>query len=310
MSSPIGCRVCTEFMTEPVFHWLKSSPTGPLMVLTGFVHGNEPVGHYVLEQLKECIAGLPTKGSWLFVEGNKQAFLQGKRFIDRDLNRCFTPEILLEETIYGHEPELARAINNKLSAILDEYEDREIHLLDLHSTSAHGMPFMSALTRNTAELLLPVTPVPKISGLLEQLQGCLAEWFVPELTTSHIIECGQHDQASTLEYGLNAVILHSHILGMMAHCEQVESAKAYLAKASAPWGKIYTEICYTLTVSKGDEFSMYPGFENGQPIHREQPLATLNGREICAHLDGRIIMPGYHLPVSEGFFLSQDKPRQ
>ena len=280
------------------------------MVITGFVHGNEPVGHYVLEQLIENIETLPAQGSWLFVEGNRRAFIQGKRFIDRDLNRCFIPEILLENTIQGHEPELARAINDRLSMILDEYEGRDIHMLDLHSTSAHGMPFMSALTRYTAELLLPVTPVPKISGLLEQLQGCLAEWFVPELATSHIIECGQHDQPATLEYGLNAVILHSHILGMMADCEQVQAAKAYLVKASAPWGKIYTEICYTLTVKKGDEFAMYPGFQNGQPIYREQPLATLNGREICAHLDGRIIMPGYQLPVSEGFFLSQDKPRQ
>lgn len=296
-------------MSNPRFHWLKQSSSGPLLVLTGLVHGNEPVGRYVLEQLQTCLCGLPVSGNWLYLECNLAAFAQGRRYIDQDLNRCFIPEILLSDEIGGVEPELARCIYHELGQILEQHSNRDIHLLDLHSTSAHGMPFMSALSQYTADLLLPKTPVPRISGLLEQLQGCLAEWFLPDLTTSHIIECGQHDLASTLDYGLNAVIYHSYILGLLHRCKRVEQARVFLTKASAPWGKINTEVCYTLTVKSDDEFAMYPGFQNGQPVHFEQPLARLNGREICAHLDGRIIMPGYQSPVSEGFFLSRDKPR-
>ncbi len=71
--------------------------TGPLFILIGAIHGNEPAGvkaiETVLSELNEEFSEKPFNGKVVGLVGNLRAFQAGKRTTGvTDLNRAFTPE--------------------------------------------------------------------------------------------------------------------------------------------------------------------------------------------------------------------------
>lgn len=71
----------------------RAGPGEPLLVVFGGLHGNEPAGvraaQRVLARLRSGSVAL--RGEVVFVVGNRAALARGVRFVDRDLNRAWTP---------------------------------------------------------------------------------------------------------------------------------------------------------------------------------------------------------------------------
>ena len=77
------------------------------VLVVGGTHGNEVNGAWLVDQWREQPALLETAGLSLALEiGNPEARAVNRRYIDRDLNRCFTPDLLNQG---GQEVERKRA---------------------------------------------------------------------------------------------------------------------------------------------------------------------------------------------------------
>src|SRR5699024_4740126 len=74
---------------------------GPLIFMIGGIHGNEQAGVLALEYLIKMLEVEPVtnekfvfSGRLVALRGNLQALQKKTRFVDRDLNRMFRPELL------------------------------------------------------------------------------------------------------------------------------------------------------------------------------------------------------------------------
>jgi succinylglutamate desuccinylase len=157
--------------------------TGPTLIVIGGLHGNEPAGLHAMEDvaslLKERAAGL--RGRVYLIAGNTRALRRRVRFIDHDLNRAWTREHLdaasmRSSAATAEENELA-----ELDTLLDQIlitADDEVYVLDLHSTSASGVPFatLGDTIRNRA--FATKFPVRLLLGVEEQLDGTMLEYFI------------------------------------------------------------------------------------------------------------------------------------
>ncbi|HEY9666667.1 MAG TPA: aspartoacylase [Coleofasciculaceae cyanobacterium] len=105
------------------------------VAIIGGTHGNEFTGAYLLkkfEQFPELIQRSSFETFPLFA--NPKAFEAGKRYIDKDLNRCFDRQDLQNMNLSSHEESRAKT----LYQILSPHGKSQVDLLmDLHSTTAN-----------------------------------------------------------------------------------------------------------------------------------------------------------------------------
>jgi aspartoacylase len=111
------------------------------VAIVGGTHGNEFTGAYLIKKFEQ-IPTLIQRPSFetLTLLGNPQAFTAGKRYIDKDLNRCFFIDNLLDSTLSSYEDIRAKAIEQ----ILGQKSNSQVDLIiDLHSTTANmGLSLM------------------------------------------------------------------------------------------------------------------------------------------------------------------------
>src|SRR3989338_6695361 len=110
---------------------------GPMVLVVGGTHGDEPMGVQVIHALKEELKNQAVVGEIIVMIGNPEAVEKKVRFVDSDLNRFFGNEAALK--------------NKPLQARLkEEVRAREImpllkkvdYLLDIHSTLKPSIPFL------------------------------------------------------------------------------------------------------------------------------------------------------------------------
>lgn len=105
------------------------------VAIVGGIHGNELTGAYLIkkfEQFPELIKRSSFETLALF--GNPQAFAAGRRYIDKDLNRCFGSHDLHNPTRANYEECRAKTIYQLLGANGQFPADL---IVDLHSTTAN-----------------------------------------------------------------------------------------------------------------------------------------------------------------------------
>ncbi|MBH8577510.1 aspartoacylase [Nostocaceae cyanobacterium CENA369] len=111
------------------------------VAIVGGTHGNEFTGAYLIKKFEQ-IPALIQRPSFetLTLLGNPQAFTAGKRYIDKDLNRCFFIDNLLDSRLSSYEDIRAKAIEQ----ILGQKSNSQVDLIiDLHSTTANmGLSLM------------------------------------------------------------------------------------------------------------------------------------------------------------------------
>ena len=105
------------------------------VAIVGGTHGNEFTGAYLVKKF-ERFQNLIKRPSFETISllGNPEAFKVSRRYIDRDLNRCFTRDNLENTQSNSQEDKRAKFINNKLGP---KGNSRVDFILDLHSTTAN-----------------------------------------------------------------------------------------------------------------------------------------------------------------------------
>ena len=97
-------------------------------------HGNERNAPWLLDHWSRNSGGLASCGLDLeLVVGNPAAHAQNRRYLERDLNRCFAPALLADPSLAG--PDLQRA-RELVARHGPEADARCLVALDLHSTTS------------------------------------------------------------------------------------------------------------------------------------------------------------------------------
>jgi aspartoacylase len=105
------------------------------IAIIGGTHGNELTGAYLIKKFEQ-FPSLVTRSTFetITLFGNPRAFEVGRRYIDKDLNRCFLLKDLLNPTLSNYEDLRAKTIHHILGPKGNPAVD---FILDLHSTTAN-----------------------------------------------------------------------------------------------------------------------------------------------------------------------------
>ena len=284
---------------------------GPLLIVVGGVHGNEPAGvaavGRVLAELE--LGPSPILGSLVALAGNLGALEARRRYLDSDLNRLWSAE-RLERVRSGARPtsaeerELAE-LDSEIEALLAEAPGR-VWFLDLHTTSGPGLPFTvldDALPSRRFALALPV---PVVLGLEEELAGTLVFHLSARGGTSVAFEGGRHDDPQAVDRCEAAIWVALAAAGLLPRTwrPRAEIARRLLAASRGPMPHL-VEVVYRHAIQPEDGFRMRPGYTSFHAVAKGEPLGDDRRGPVLSPGRGLLLMPLYQPQGNDGFFLAQ-----
>ncbi|HSP11199.1 MAG TPA: succinylglutamate desuccinylase/aspartoacylase family protein [Salegentibacter sp.] len=285
-----------------------SGKKGPLLFVTGGVHGNEPSGVRALERVfAELEKSKPEiEGTIIGVSGNKEALNQNKRFLEEDLNRTWTEENIQQNKKETHEQrEMWEIIE-----VLKNYPESDFtkrYFLDCHTTSSPSLPYISVQEVNDNDEWAHRFPTYIVRGFSDMVYGCIDHYLSRTGLTGFVLEAGQHTDKSSVENHEGVIWL-----ALKEACKlDLSKISCYpdcvnnFAEKNAPEQKTF-ELVHRHGLDDSDEFEMQPGFENFQKIKKGELLAIQNGKEIKSEWDARIFMPLYQAQGNDGFFVVEE----
>lgn len=301
---------------ERVIGRYRGTESGPLLVLIGAMHGNEPAGVRAIELLLKMLEVEPItnpdfvlKGNILGLVGNLKAFELQQRFVDRDMNRCWSMETIEDEqSSISERHEIQEVFHLIKDEIAITGTDRVI-VMDLHTTSSDLGIFSIPSDSEESLRIAKHLHAPVILGIAEGLTGTSLHFFNKENLgvdcTPIVFESGQHEENLSINRAIAAVINCMRTVNMVKkeHVENVHDN--ILIEFSKPLPKIALLI-YGHGISREDNFVMRPGFVNFSPIKKGDWLANDKDGRILAPYTGRLLMPLYQKLGEDGFFIIKE----
>lgn len=314
---------------------------GPTLIVMAGLHGNEPAGvvgaRNVVDRL--LAAGYPVatspaeaaagssqpglaagaagplcRGEVVFLTGNMAALAQGRRFIDRDLNRQWLDERLAE--LAGADPATlasAGAEDREMHALWREIEPvlararGSVYFVDLHTTSADGIPFSMIFPRPQHQAFALKFHLPIVLGLLDSLDGTLLKQMYGKGCVVLAVEGGQNDHPASARHLEEIVWIALTATGILppAVISQFGLDLRRLERSRGGLPRLL-EIHSRHGITAEDRFQMQPGYRNIQRVKRDELLARDRHGEIRAPEDGLILMPLYQAQGDDGFFMGRE----
>lgn len=292
---------------EHIIGKFVSDTTGATLIVVGSVHGNEPSGTVALRKISEQLESIGDKlrGRVYLLAGNTRALSHNVRFVGADLNRHWTSENLSKSDLEVAEDFEQHELLKLFGEILTTAKD-EVHALDLHSTSAKGLPFATVGDTIRNRRFAQKFPVTILLGIEEQLDGTMLEYLNNQGAITFGFEGGQHDAPETAENHEALVWLALVNAGILAKTDVPDLAKHQKNLAKATGKARILEVRHREAVAPEDEFEMKPGFKNFDEIRRGQTLAKNKNGEIKATESGVILMPLYQKLGEDGFFIGRE----
>lgn len=288
---------------------IKGKQKGPTIIAIGGIHGNEKAGVQALlnvfDSLKNSTISL--NGNFYGIAGNLEALQQNKRFIDVDLNRIWTSNII-DNTInlgnLSHEYLEQSKIYELIKSILEE-EKGPFYFLDLHTTSAQTSPFITISDSLNNRKFSSNFNVPIILGIEEYLDEPLLSYINKFGHVALGFEGGQHTDVNSISATESFLYLALEATKCVKKSQLKNFKKHQYRLQSLNKRNDFFEIKYRYEIVNNTDFNMLPGFENFDDVYTNQLLAYHNGRSIKSHLTGEIFLPLYQKKGTDGFFLIQ-----
>lgn len=289
---------------------VKGWEPGPTLILLGGIHGNEPAGVLACRRafalLKENQSAV--RGEVVFLAGNTRALLKGSRYVDEDLNRRWTDDNLrgvsavrvpTSESLEQQEllAELEKALTTTRG---------EVHFVDLHTTSASGVPFATVGDTLRNRRFAMNFPTTIVLGLEEQIDGTLLEYLNSLGAVTMGFEAGQHVAESSVE-NHEAVIWIALVTAGNLRAEDVPELSRHRATLARAGGSAsIVEVRYRHPIRAEYRFRMEPGFANFQRVKQGELLARDHKGQITARETGMVLLPLYQTLGDDGFFLGRE----
>jgi len=292
---------------------LRGEAPGPTLIVIGGLHGNEPSG---VEAMR-CVAVTidperrPLRGDVVMLAGNLRALERGVRFIDHDLNRGWTGERLAvlraAETVEAldaedcEQLELVDALEEALASARGP-----VYLLDLHATSAEGIPF--AMCRDAAEVrrFAGAFPLTLVLGLLEAVDGTLVSYLGTHCIAV-AVEGGQNSNPASARHHEAVIRLALAAAGIVEEraLPALAEDRQVLARTRGDLPRVL-RVHHRHAIAADDRFRMEPGYANIQRVAANELLARDRAGEIRAPGQGFILLPLYQAMGNDGFFLGSE----
>jgi predicted deacylase len=297
-------RLDTETPLETV-RFIGLAP-GPKLIVVGAIHGNETCGpQAILRAIADCRMGrLPIRrGEVTFLPvANMKAYRQNTREGDRNLNRDLREKTIPED--------YEDRVGNRICSLLREHDV----LLDIHSFRGEGEPFVFAGPLDNTGPVEPFRHAEAegefaarlgtsivIHGWLDVYGRFLAErerlGFSGRAisegvgTTEYMrfqggygvtIECGSHDDSTSIEVGYAAIV------NALAHLRFIDAPAPQVAMKSAIQ-MIEAFVC----VSEDDRFER--PWKTGDAVGAGEVIARrANGDTLVAPQAGFLIFPNFN----------------
>lgn len=289
---------------------------GPTLIAVAGIHGNERAGvgaaRRVLSVLERRVDRV--RGEMVAFAGNLGAMRLRVRYRHRDMNRVWTkdqvadlearaktdPKSLDEEHI--EQLDLLKSIRDAIKRARGP-----VYLIDLHTTSAHGLPFVLFGDTLRQRRFTSAFPIPIVIGLEEQVDGVLSGYFTTQGCITCGVEGGQHEDSGSIDNLEAVLLLGAEAAGLFGPGVITETTNAY-ALLERRRGNIprVLEVISRRAITPEDKFRMEPGFQNLARAKQGQLLARDRNGEIRAPKDGMVILPLYQGQGADGFFWGRE----
>ena len=291
---------------------------GPLLVVLGGMHGNEPAGIKAIDLMSKMLEVEPItnptfefNGIFMGLIGNLQAMKANKRFITKDLNRQWEVDNVNrvmqadKSTLITEDLEMREILEIIHGEIKASKVDKLI-VLDLHTTSSFGGIFTIPSSDPESLRIALELHAPVVQNMLEGIHGTTLHYFITENmgvdTVGVTFESGQHDEDLSVNRAIAAITNCMRSIGMV-QAEHVENRHdSILIEYSRDLPKV-TRMITRYGVTDDDEFRMQNGYENFQHVNKGDLLAEDRNGKIYASHDALILMPLYQEQGEDGFFL-------
>lgn len=235
-------QIAPEDTATIPYAWVKQGKElGPTVTILGGVHGNETAGITVIQKLLQQQV---KAGKLQLAVGNPEAVIAGKRYIDKDMNRCF-----------GHP--IAGVSDSVRAQMLKGLLANTDLLLDIHSTIKPSVPFMVIPT--VGNLDHPYIDAVKKLGIATVVsgKGMLPPSGEPIYTDSFVeasagvgvtVEAGWIEDPTTLQIqeGVMKALVHLGVLDESAFESDQNNAEPTFEKWDAYWN-VLSEPGFTFT---------------------------------------------------------------
>ena len=285
---------------------------GPTLMVFGGIHGNESAGVRAARRVAERIrdSDLRLCGRVFLFAGNTRALLKGVRFVDSDLNRHWADANVTRNAPDSQLPPQFsedREQRELLEVLLPVIESAhgEVYALDLHSTSAEGVPFATVGDTMRNRRFATGLPVTILLGIEEQLEGTLLEYLNNIGAVTMGFEGGQHYAESTVNTHESLVWLAMERAGIIAWKDLPDADYHAQVVKNATGRPEILEVRYRHAITEEDGFTMHPGYENFQRIRKNEHLADERSGPVRAREEGLILMPLYQKLGEDGFFIGR-----
>lgn len=259
------------------------------------MHGNEPSGVIALQEVLTTLDEGQMHGEVLALVGNMEALAQNRRYIDRDLNRMWgdLQSVSLEPVDKMiHECIERRALWEAMAKVITA--DRPTYVIDLHTTSAESMPFMSMNSTAVNQAFAAEIPVPAVIGIEQHIKGPLLDLMARQGHVAVAYEASSHRSVHAVSRQKAMV---QQVLEVTGVAEPAE-AGGLDSEMQGLFGLVHREDISALT-----GFEMRPGFANFDRLSAGQHVADHAGGRILAPCAGYIFMPLYQSEGDDGFFI-------
>ncbi|MFT5908926.1 MAG: succinylglutamate desuccinylase [Paraglaciecola sp.] len=294
---------------------------GPLLIVFGGMHGNEPAGVQALERMFEMLKVEPDnnpkfnyKGRIVGMRGNLRAMQLQQRFIEKDLNRQFTAENIKRiqsapDSELDSEDKEVKEILAFVDAEIADYQPEKVVFLDIHTTTAFGGIF--GISTDQAESLRIAVELhaPVITGMMNGIRGTSLHHFCEKNygrnAIAVVFEAGQHDEGLSTNRAIAAITNCMRTIGSVEKDDVENRHDDLLITYSKNLPKV-AELLKVHRIHSGDNFEMVPNYKNFQRIKKGDILATDKHGVIRTDIDGMILMPLYQKQGEDGFFLIKE----
>lgn len=292
---------------------IKGKYNGPLVLLVGGVHGNEKESLMALDRVFERLAGdaITVYGEIAGIRGNQRALEVDRRYLDYDLNRCFTVSHL--EYLRSKNARLNKSEDHEafeLIRMIDDFakQNNPIKLLvDLHTTSAARGNFIIVPEFYANHPIVESLKLPVIINLENFLKGTLSIHGCDEGFLGMAFEGGQIGSSEAVdlhEAGIWMILTASGAVKGLDPKFIDKCSQVLMDQTEGLPGKVRVNSMHM--VHEGSEFAMKPGYYNFKPVERGEALAHDKNGEIVSPRDGMIFMPLYQKQGNDGFFIIEE----
>jgi hypothetical protein len=184
-----------------------------------------------------------------------------------------------------------------------------VYVVDLHTTSAEGIPFALIDDHMRHRSFALALPLPLLLGLTGAIGGTLTDYLSTRRCIAMAVEGGQHasersaqnhEAVFTLALVAAGLVVESALGGIDPQREVLAHAWHDLPRA--------IRVHHRHAIKAADQFVMEPGFANVQRVAKGTLLAHDVTGDIRAGHDQVLVMPLYQKMGDDGFFLGHEIP--